>query len=109
LSPASAVAVSIVTACSVVTPWRGTALAAALTLGCTTATALAAAPCTAALMSTTPATRSRFAARRSLTLSAFCRGHERSRRDEHCCCDEEWFDAHTRWLSNTVASSADRI
>jgi hypothetical protein len=55
------------------------------------------------------ATRPRFTARRALPLSAFCRDHEGSRRDGHYRCDEEGFDAHTCWLSNTVASSGERI
>jgi hypothetical protein len=97
LPTASAVAVSIVP-----TAWFGAALSAALTLNTTTAAALGASGLstttltTATLMSAASiATRPRFATRRSLPLSAFCRDREGSRRDDHDRCDEERFDAHT--------------
>ena len=95
MSTASAVAIAI----TVVAAWLGTALSAALTLGTTTAltaAALGTALSTATLMPAASATTGpRFAARVPLPLSAFCRAHERNRRDDHDCCDEEGFDAHT--------------
>jgi len=109
LSTASAVAVAIGIAVTVITAWRRGPAISTLALGSTTAALSTAGLRTAALRTAalraralpTPAlsaattTGPRLATRVSLPLSAFCRAHQRGRRDDHDCCDEEWFDAHT--------------